>query len=347
MFCIETDHIPEKYVDILSMVLQSGRQVAPRGQKCLEISPLCVTARSPRKRLFGTPGRDENPLFAYIEGLWMLKGEDTPEMPAHYVRQTLSYVNKQTGRFDGAYGPRLRNDSGIDQFDEVFRKLSADPESRRAVITLFDAVKDCDEESLDIPCTIAIQFLLREESLDAITFMRSNDLFRGFVYDTVEFQWFQEILAGWLGVEVGRYVHFVGSAHVYLKDLPRVNRILLKHVASAPCPTLYRDSLPQDARLSKRDFESEIVALAEIEELSRTGQLLDYRDVEVISRPLTSPFYRNLALAIIGYNAQKFGNRRMEAAVFAQIDNDLGALIRRTRSDAPAGSHELYAEAGS
>jgi len=329
MLFLECDHIPEKYPEILQLVIEKGRMVEPRGEKCLEISPLCITSSYSRKRLFGTPERNENPIFAYIEALWFLKGDDTPDMPAHYVRQTRCYVNPVTGRFDGAYGPRLTNYSGINQLDAVYNRLIKDRDTRRAMITIFDPRRDNNEDSLDIPCTIAFQFMIRNEKLDMITYMRSNDLFRGFVYDTVEFQWFQEILAGWLGVDVGRYVHMVGSAHIYLRDKPKVQRIISACESFNEPFTLYRTCSPQDATLSRRDFEAEIRRLFAIEEASRKGRLLNRNEAEEIVNTFMCRFYRNLALAIVGFNARKFGNEHLATAAFSQVDNELGPLLSR------------------
>jgi len=327
MFCFECDHIPDKYPEILRIALENGTLIEPRGSKCFEISPMCITAFSPRKRLFGTPGRNENPIFPYVEGLWTLKGDDTPDMPSHYVRQTLCYVNQKTGRFDGAYGPRMRPVGRIDQFDAVYRRLLSDRESRRAVMTIFDPRLDNNENSLDIPCTISMQFLIRNDFLNMITYMRSNDLFRGFIYDTVEFQWFQEILAGWLGVEVGKYTHLVGSAHVYLNDKARIEDVVSRARSSTDSFSLYKAYEPQDARLPKTDFDRELQQLFAIEESSRYDMLC--KEKEEIEGSFQSRFYRNLALAIAGYNAHNLGHGELSAELFSLIDNELGSLMRQ------------------
>jgi thymidylate synthase len=325
MFLLECDSIPEVYTQVLQLVIEKGKAIQPRGYKCLEISPLCISASSPRKRLFGTPGRNENPIFAYIEGLWVLTADDSPIIPSHYVKQTLCYINPQTGRFDGAYGPRIRNASGIDQLTAAYQRLLNDRDTRRAVITIFDPTKDCASNSLDIPCTVSWQFLIRDNKLDMIAYMRSNDLFRGFVYDTAEFQWFQEILAGWLGVEVGKYFHIVGSAHVYLSDEAKIRKML-----SGPSGTqrfsLYEASEPQDARLPRPEFEVEINNLASIEAKSRTAMLTE-EGAEAIRSAFHCKFYRNLALAIAAYNFRRVGNIRLCEKLVDFIDNELRLLM--------------------
>jgi thymidylate synthase len=52
--------------------------------------------------------------------------------------------------------------------------------------------------------------------------MRSNDIFRGLPYNFVQFASMQEILAGWLNINVGSYNHVSDSLHVYERDLSRM-----------------------------------------------------------------------------------------------------------------------------
>ena len=49
--------------------------------------------------------------------------------------------------------------------------------------------------------------------------MRSNDIFRGLPYNFVQFTSMQEILAGWLKINVGSYNHVSDSLHIYERDL--------------------------------------------------------------------------------------------------------------------------------
>jgi thymidylate synthase len=88
----------------------------------------------------------------------------------------------------------------LDQFRECFSRLRDDPDTRQAVVIIHNPIYDWSTRSKDLPCTLAFQFLLRDKKLDMIATMRSQDAWWGFVYDTGEFQWFQEIMAGWLGV---------------------------------------------------------------------------------------------------------------------------------------------------
>ena len=71
----------------------------------------------------------------------------------------------------------------------------------------------------DLPCTISLQYLIREGALHCIVYMRSNDLWLGFPYDVFCFTAFQTKLAMELGVKLGTYTHIAGSLHLYERNL--------------------------------------------------------------------------------------------------------------------------------
>ncbi|HEU5472714.1 MAG TPA: thymidylate synthase [Actinophytocola sp.] len=104
----------------------------------------------------------------------------------------------------------------MDQLDQVRRILTRDPDSRQAVIQLFDPERDT-RGHRDVPCTLNYRFFLRDGRLHMHTTMRSQDLWLGFPYDVFAATVLQELLAGWLDVELGEYHHFVDSLHLYEK----------------------------------------------------------------------------------------------------------------------------------
>jgi hypothetical protein len=95
----------------------------------------------------------------------------------------------------------------------VLDELRKDPDSRRAVIHIRELRDGFDLP--DVPCTLALQFLLREGKLNLVVHMRSNDIVLGTCYDVPAFTIMQEVMANDLGVELGSYFHFANSMHVY------------------------------------------------------------------------------------------------------------------------------------
>ena len=79
--------------------------------------------------------------------------------------------------------------------------------------------------------------------------MRSNDLHRGTPYNLIQFTTLQEVMAGWLGVELGEYLHFADSLHVYERDLPNHGQFPREKAISNT------DSLALPKRRSERAWE--------------------------------------------------------------------------------------------
>ena len=109
-------------------------------------------------------------------------------------------------------------DVRVNQWQWVIEKLKNDKDSRQAVINVnLPAHKE--RPTKDFPCTMFLQYLIRDNKLHAFTFMRSNDVARGFRYNIYCFTEFQKMIAKELGVKPGYYYHFVTSLHIYLDDL--------------------------------------------------------------------------------------------------------------------------------
>lgn len=133
----------------------------------------------------------------------------------YYIRDYAS-ADAEIDHVIGAYGPRLYSWTGINQVHNITTILREKPDSRRAVIQIFDRT-DTMKQS-DIPCTCTLQFLLRDSKLHMIVNMRSSDVYVGFPHDVFAFTMLQEILASALGAELGAYKHMAGSMHLYDRD---------------------------------------------------------------------------------------------------------------------------------
>ena len=201
----------ELYPRLLKKVLEEGEEVSPRGKATLEITPFMFVLEDPTQSLVLLKSRKLNRAFAIIEKLALVAGIDDPEMFCFYIDGLKEFINPETGRFDGCYGPRVAA-----QLPYVYQLLREDPDSRRAVISIYGPQDQ--HVSLDVPCTLSLQFLLRKGRLSLITNMRSSDVYLGLPYDVNQFCFLQQVMASWLGVELGEYLHFTGSGHLYESD---------------------------------------------------------------------------------------------------------------------------------
>ena len=211
-----------------NLVSRSQFENAPRGQPSLERLGLSFVVKNPRARLITTPGRRTNLVFNFAEALWYLSGRDDLGFLEYYAPSVRRYSRDGQHLTGTAYGPRLfrYGESTIDQWHQVMKTICSDRDTKRAVILLFHPSELAIDGNPDVACTIGLQFLLRQERLNCIAFMRANDGYRGIVSDVFSFTLIQEVMARQLNVDVGMYVHFVGSSHVYKRDMRIVERVL-------------------------------------------------------------------------------------------------------------------------
>lgn len=201
--------------EVLARLLKSGNAISPTKGEAKELTGVVLVLRNPRARLSQT--ETKGTLFSCLgELLWYLSESNQVAPIQHYLSRYDEFAESD-GTVWGAYGPRIFNMRGINQLALVIDRLKRNPDSRKAVVQLFNAEDiPTDERSFkDIPCTCTFQFMIRGRKLDMITSMRSNDAFIGLPHDVFAFTMIQEIVARSLGIEVGIYKHMVGSLHLY------------------------------------------------------------------------------------------------------------------------------------
>lgn len=194
------------------------------------------------KNLLVDETRRLDPAYACAELLWYLSGERSVERMCAYAPSYKRFANPQTedGIAMGAYGDRWRSNPGFtnlrdavenikgydlkDQLDAAVTLLETKPETRQAVVTMWDSGDICEAiigQANDLPCTLSMQFIRRGKVLHCSVCMRSNDVWLGMPYDVFCFSSIQRIIARRLGLYAGKYVHNVGSLHAYARDLDK------------------------------------------------------------------------------------------------------------------------------
>lgn len=132
--------------------------------------PVCLTYSHPTERVLFNAARDANPFFHLYEALWMLAGRNDVAPLAYYAKQMEQYSDDGK-TLNGAYGYRWRhaktrnprygtvtrtyegplgthNDHDdrvsleTDQLDVLVTHLKADPNSRRAVLQMWNVEDD-------------------------------------------------------------------------------------------------------------------------------------------------------------------------------------------------------------
>lgn len=193
-------------------------QTASRNGTVLQVpEPVTITYKEPCKRVLFNTVRDANPFFHVFESLWMLAGHNDVEPLTRYVKRMSEYSDDgQT--FNGAYGYRWRSSMFGDQLRMLSDHLKKNPESRRAVLQMWNVKDDLlkIEESKDVCCNTAVYFSVNNGQLEMTVTNRSNDMIWGMLgANAVHFSFLQEYLAARIGVAVGRYHQFSNNLHIY------------------------------------------------------------------------------------------------------------------------------------
>jgi len=208
----------ELYREAVQMLIQHGEVSSPRGMPIRELLNVQLKLDNPQMSIVGLRGRALNYHFMVGEALWMLSGMNRADLIEPFNRNIVMALDPGMPYFQGAYGPKI-----IEQLGYILEVLTADPDSRQAVLTIW---RERPRESKDVPCTVMMQFLLRNEKLHMHVYMRSNDVWLGLPYDLFNFTLVQQIVACELKVGLGTYTHTVGSFHLYERNIEQAQAML-------------------------------------------------------------------------------------------------------------------------
>lgn len=204
--------------ELARYIFDNGDHVAPRGMLTREKTHVSIQINDPTRCLAEQMGRKLNTQLAAVEALSIIGGFVDEEL---LVAASPRYLEFTGGKVTGAYGPRLAG-----QLPLIVDKLHADPDTRQAVMTIWEPMQDLYHEHGDRPCTTEIRFLIRDGRLITNTHMRSQDMYLGFTYDMVMFSMLHLTVANVLGVIAGPIVHQVQSLHVYERDYEAIKAMV-------------------------------------------------------------------------------------------------------------------------
>lgn len=224
------------------MLVEEGVKRETRGSICYELpEPAMFKIINPMAREVTIPERKWFKTLPYAESLWIASGRNDMAYITHYLAKMMGFSDDGV-YMRGGYGPRYRDYNGeredyrigtinvrkqgsVDQLRYVVECFGVDRETRRAVMSFGDPMKDDFDEkgelkkSKDIPCTRELHFIKQSgnDKLDLIVRMRSNDLIWGAsAVNIFNYTFMQEYVAAILGLEVGNYYHIVDNFHYYV-----------------------------------------------------------------------------------------------------------------------------------
>lgn len=230
---LNVTNVNQAFNDGIHWLLKAGIEEDSRnGAVLVSPEPVLTTYSRPWERVLFGALRDANPFFHLMEALWMMAGRNDVEWPTFFNSKFNQFSDDGT-TFNGAYGHRWRTWFGYDQLTELADTLRLYPTTRRAVLTMWDAMGDDVRisdtgmahgagASKDVPCNTHAYLDVRGGFLNLTVCNRSNDAVWGaYGANAVHFSVLQEVLAKMVGVQMGVYRQFSNNLHAYLNVFDR------------------------------------------------------------------------------------------------------------------------------
>lgn len=337
MISIEAQSADDAWCQAMEKICNGNDVITQKSRLGLtrELLHVNFTINNPRERwvLSRTPAI--NPAFAIAEVFWILYGSNETKFLNFWNPILPKFIGNEKSAH-GAYGFRIRKQFGIDQLERAFKILSRNPDSRQVVIQIWNPELDLPGEdgsapSLDIPCNICSMPKIRYGKLEWLQIMRSNDLFRGTPYNIVQFTMLQEILAGWLGVEIGSYHQISDSLHIYESDWQQIGIIP------------YQTNITNTDQIGVKKEQFDLM----LENIFKAMQRLSADDLnedtfyDICNLPNILESYKNMLLITAADSARRRGwNNQMNWAS-SQCTNPLLSLAWKAWHDRIAKSKKL------
>lgn len=232
MQVIMARNVNDAYNQALWMMKLEGvpgdsRNGATRAMK----GPVSTVYSKPLERMLWDTSRNANPFFHVAEAIWMLAGRNDVAFVKMFAGNMPNFSDDGV-TINGAYGYRWRQHFEYDQMTYLIDLLRTQPNTRRAVLGMWDPLDDLQiaDRSADVPCNTQAMFRVDDGKLNMTITNRSNDIIWGcYGANAVHMSYLLEFVALSAGLKVGSYVQFSNNWHVYERHFD-----LVDHVATEP-----------------------------------------------------------------------------------------------------------------
>lgn len=139
------------------------------------------------------------------------------------------------GELGPVYGKQWRDFSGFDQLDWVIKEIKRNPDSRRLIISAWNApeIEIMAKAGLP-PCHTMFQFYVQNNRLSCQLYQRSADVFLGVPFNIASYALLTMMVAQICGLGLGDFVHTFGDAHLYSNHFEQANEQLSRDIRPLP-----------------------------------------------------------------------------------------------------------------
>ncbi|MDH5571766.1 MAG: thymidylate synthase [Gammaproteobacteria bacterium] len=184
------------------------------------------------------------------ELLWFLKGETNTRYLTDNGVKIWNEWASETGDLGPVYGYQWRNwpapgGQHIDQIAETIELLKTNPNSRRIIVSAWNA-SDLPNESVSpqknveqgrmalAPCHAFFQFYVADGKLSCQLYQRSADIFLGVPFNIASYALLTMMVAQVTNLELGDFIHTLGDAHLYNNHLQQADEQLAREPFKLP-----------------------------------------------------------------------------------------------------------------
>jgi len=200
---------------------------APRGQKIKEILNYSIKLHPIKDRFCSFSERNLSMKYIAGEFAWYLRGDLNDDSIVTYSKFWNKIKSDSSPAWNSNYGYYFFH---MQQYEHIIKSLIDDKDSRQAVCIINNAGVMM-SQSMDKICTYSVSFNIRNNKLNMIVNMRSNDVIRGFSIDVVLFSFIYEMIYNELkqtykDLKIGNYWHNADSFHIYELHWNMMNTIV-------------------------------------------------------------------------------------------------------------------------
>jgi thymidylate synthase len=128
------------------------------------------------------------------------------------------FLEGPPNRFSYTYSQRM----GGKHLDKLIDELLAHPHSRQLWLPVWWTIDEERRGDRRVPCSLGYWFVQREGAIHQTYVMRSCDFYTHYANDVALASMLLHYVAKMTDYKVGTFTHFLGSLHVYAKDVAHV-----------------------------------------------------------------------------------------------------------------------------